>query len=72
MLLFVAAAYAVVGWPLAFGNFGATGEEARELEQLAQSDIANQIIWLALFGAGVLLVARRVIRDRMLPIMTLS
>ena len=29
MLLFAAAAYAVVGWPLAFGSFGATGVSGR-------------------------------------------
>jgi hypothetical protein len=71
MLIFAAAAYAVIGWPLAFGNFGATGDAALELEQLSQSNTANQIIWLALFSAGVLFVARRAMRG-MMPIMTLS
>ena len=71
MLIFAAAAYAVIGWPLAFGNFGATGDAALELEQLSQSNTANQIIWVALFSAGVLFVARRAMRG-MMPIMTLS
>ena len=71
MLIFAAAAYAVIGWPLAFGNFGATGDAALELEQLSQSNTANQIIWLALFSAGVLFVARRAMRG-MMPIITLS
>src|SRR3954451_7975409 len=65
LLLFAAAAYVVIGWPIAFGGFGASTAgvtDPRELEQLSQSNVANQLVWISLAAAGACLAVTRVLR----------
>jgi O-antigen ligase len=58
VLLFAACAYVVFGWALAFGTSGSEVEGA-ELEQLSQSNLGNQLIWISLFGVGLYVVIMR-------------
>jgi exopolysaccharide production protein ExoQ len=69
VLLFAAAAYVVFGWALAFGGFGSSG--SGEAEQLSQSNVANQLIWISLSAAGAYVIVTR-ITSGTLPIMSAS
>jgi exopolysaccharide production protein ExoQ len=69
VLLFVASAYVVFGWALAFGSFGSNG--SGEAEQLSQSNVANQLIWISLSAAGAFVVITRVMRGT-IPVMSAS
>jgi O-antigen ligase len=75
LLLFAAAAYVVIGWPLAFGGFGASvasgTTDVREVETLSQSNVANQLIWILLAAAAAAIVITRMLRGTM-PVMTVA
>lgn len=62
MLLFAALAYVVFVWALAFGGFGSTATEVSEAEQLSQSNVGNQLIWIFLAAAGLYVVFERISR----------
>ncbi len=70
VLLFAASAYVVFGWALAFGGFGSSGGSG-EAEQLSQSNVANQLIWISLSAAGLVVVVTRFLRGAM-PALTTS
>lgn len=71
VLLFAASAYVVFGWAMAFGGFGSAGAETAETDQLSQSNLANQFIWISLSAVGLYVVATHVARGAR-PVLTAS